>query len=375
MSALGAPRVPARMNALQISRFGGPEVLEQGEVPTPEIASDELLIKVAFCGVCRHDLLTRAGAFPSIALPVILGHQVSGYVARVGREVEGFSWGQRVMTMIYTGCGWCSKCRAGNQALCLTERPKFLGEDIDGGYAEYVKVRQDVALPVPDKVGLQEAAVITCTLGTAYHAIVTQANVSSGDKVVITGASGGVGLHAIKVAKHLNARVIAITSDPKKEPLVEAAGADDVLASPDMKFARAVKSLTNSVGADVTIEVVGATTLVESIRAVRNGGKVVVLGNVEGKAATVWPAHLILKEISLIGTKSCTRPELDAVLSLVADGSVNVEVEGCVPLENGAEVHRRMEGGRSRGRLIIEVAGDKVVERPYTLGRDRERAE
>jgi acryloyl-coenzyme A reductase len=83
----------------------------------------------------------------------------------------------------------------------LEERPRFLGEDVDGGYAEYVKVRHDIVLPVPGTVSLQKAAVITCTLGTAYHAIATQADVSAGDTVVITGASGGVGIHAVKIAK------------------------------------------------------------------------------------------------------------------------------------------------------------------------------
>lgn len=361
MNALRAPRIPTRMNALRISEFGGPGVLKWEEVPTPEIAPDELLIEVSYCGVCRHDLLTRAGAFPSITLPVTLGHQVSGHVAQVGRKAEGFSLGQRVMTMIYTGCGRCSNCRSGNQALCLNERPTFLGEDIDGGYAEYVKVRQDVALAVPDEVGLREAAVITCTLGTAYHALVAQANVSSGDTVLITGASGGVGRHAIKIAKHLDARVIAVTSNPKKEHFIRVAGADETLVCPDLNFARSVKSLTDSAGADAVIEVVGATTLVESMRAVRNGGRVVVLGNVEGEAATIWPAHLILKEISLVGTKSCTRGELDDVLSLVADGSLEAEVVGSVPLEEGEEIHHRMEDGRAEGRLVIEVAGDGWV--------------
>jgi 2-desacetyl-2-hydroxyethyl bacteriochlorophyllide A dehydrogenase len=346
------------MNALRILRFGGPEVLERKEVPTPEIAPDELLIRVAFCGVCRHDLLTRAGAFPSITLPVIPGHQVSGHVALVGEEVEGFSLGQRVMTTIYIGCGYCPNCQSGNQALCLNERPRFLGEDIDGGYAEYVKVRHDTVLPVPDALSLQKAAVITCTLGTAYHAIATQANVSSGDTLVITGASGGVGTHAVKLAKHRGARVLAITSNPDKSSLLEKAGADEILVSPDLAFRRQVKSLTGGRGADVVIEIVGASTLNESIHAVRNGGKVVLLGNVEGKPTEIRPAHFILKEISLIGTKSCTLPELDEVLSLIASGQIEVDVEGCVPLERGAEVHSRMEDGQAQGRLVIEVSGE-----------------
>jgi acryloyl-coenzyme A reductase len=359
MSASSAPKIPAHMTALRIQKFGGPEVLEWGEVPTPEIAPDELLIRVAFCGVCRHDLLTRAGAFPSIALPVIPGHQVSGHVAAVGGEVNGFRLGQRVMTMIYTGCGRCQNCRADNQALCLDERPMFLGEDIDGGYAEYVKVRQDVALPVPEGVSLKEAAVITCTLGTAYHSIVTQAKASSGETLLITGASGGVGIHAVKIAKHLGTRVIAVTSSPGKRSILESVGADEVLIAPDLRFRSEVKSLTDGRGADVVIEIVGASTLNESIRAVRNGGRIVVLGNVDGRSVEIRPAHFILKEIDLSGTKSCTLPELDTVLSLVADGKLDVEIGECIPLNRGAEAHRRMEDGSLRGRLVLEVGGKR----------------
>ena len=118
MSTSAYRDVPNRMQALQVTRFGGPEVLEPVEVEVPEISSQDLLIEVAFCGICRHDLLTRGGAFPDIALPVIPGHQVSGYVAAVGDDVADFSVGQRVMTTIYTGCGRCESCAAGNQALC-----------------------------------------------------------------------------------------------------------------------------------------------------------------------------------------------------------------------------------------------------------------
>lgn len=349
---------PGSMKALCLPRFGGPDVLRMKEVSTPEPGPGEILIEVAFCGVCRHDLLTRTGAFPSIDLPVIPGHQVSGWVARIGDGVEDFTVGQRVMTMIYTGCGRCAECRAGNQALCTEERPRFLGEDFDGGYAPFVKVRQDVALPVPDGVGLREAAIVTCTLGTAYHAVVTRGGVSAGDAVAITGASGGVGLHAIKLAKHFGARVIAVTSSASKEDMLRKAGADEMIASSDLSFAREVKALTGSRGADVVVEIVGAKMLDQSIRAARQGGTVVVLGNVEGGTAEIRPAHLILKELSLLGTKSCAKPELEAVLDLISSGSVSAEVEGQIPLESGAEVHRAMEEGRSQGRLVIEVAGE-----------------
>lgn len=347
------------MRALRLPRFGGPELLEKVEVPAPQPAADQVLIEVAYCGVCRHDLLTRAGAFPRIDLPVTLGHQVSGRVAAVGSDVEGLAPGDRVMTMIYTGCGECAECRAGNQARCLRERPRFLGEDVDGGYAEYVAVRQDIVVPVPAGVRLAEAAVITCTLGTAYHALATRGQVADGQTVAITGASGGVGLHAIMVAKVLGARVFAVTSSPNRVELVADAGADEVVVASDRRFARAVKELTDGRGVDAVIDVVGGPTLNESIHAARDGGRVVVTGNVEGGTVELRPAHLILKELALVGTKSCSRPELEEVLDLLCTGRLSVDIDRTFPLEQGAELHRSMEEGTAQGRLVMQVAGER----------------
>lgn len=341
------------MFAVRIAEFGGPEVLRPTELAVPACSSDEVLIRVAYCGVCRHDLLTRSGAFPKIALPVTLGHQVSGTVERAGADTP-FARGDRVMTMIYTGCGECEECQRGNDARCLTRRPAFLGEDVDGGYAEFVLLRARAVILVPDQVALDEAAVLTCTLGTAYHALSAQGGVTAGDTVVITGASGGVGLHAIQVARHLGANVIGVVSSEQRAKLVEDAGAHSVIIAPDRRFAKALKS-TVGAGADVILEVAGGDSLAESIHAVRAGGKVVIVGNVRGGMASIAPAIVILKEICLIGTKSCSSREMAAVLENVAHGVMKADVTEVVPLADAAEVHRRMESGAVTGRVVLEV--------------------
>ncbi len=347
--------LPEDMLAIQIERFGGPDVLRPVRRRLPEIGPRDILVKVAYCGVCRHDLLTRSGAFASISLPVILGHQVSGWVAACGVEVVGFELGEQVMTMIYTGCGACAQCVVGNAARCLRSVPTFLGEDIDGGYAEYVAVRSDIVLHVPPNVGLDQAAVVTCTVGTAYHACTARGGVGRGDTVVVTGASGGVGLHTVQVAKMLGARVIAVTSSDAHLAAIEEAGADEVIVSPQRRFANAVKALGAGTGADVVIEVVGAPTLNESIHALAPGGRLVVVGNVTGATVELRPAHLILKELSLIGTKACTRPEIEQVLDMISAGAIKIEVGEVVPLSEVEDVHRRMEAGDAEGRAVLQV--------------------
>lgn len=346
----------ATMRAVQIDAFGGPEVMQVVDLPVPRPADDEVLIRVAYCGVCRHDLLTRAGAFPRAKVPVVLGHQVSGTVAAVGDSVTEFSPGDAVMTMIFVGCGDCDACESGQDALCLATVPKFLGEDYDGGYAEYVVVRERTAVKMPATIPLVEAAILTCTLGTAYHALIARGGLTQGQLVAITGASGGVGMHAVQVAKATGATVVAVVSSDHGASVALAAGADEVIVSAERRFAKELRARLGR-QADIVLEVIGAPTLRESLHAVRPGGRVVVVGNVEGQEVPIPPAYLILKEISLIGTKSCTKEEMQQVLRLIASGAVRPEVSEVVPLVDARRLHERMEANEASGRIVLEVAG------------------
>jgi D-arabinose 1-dehydrogenase-like Zn-dependent alcohol dehydrogenase len=351
---------PDTMSAWRIAGFGGPDVLAKHQARVPVPTADEVLVEVSYCGVCRHDLLTRAGAFPKIPLPMTLGHQVSGVVVATGPDAID-RLGERVISSIFVGCGRCPACQSGNQAGCLTGRALFMGDDIDGGYAEYVCAPGRAFVTVPDAVPLKVAAVVSCTLGTAYHALRSRAELRAGQTVVITGASGGIGLHAVPLARMLDARVIAVTSRPEQVTVLTEHGADEVIVAPDLAFARQVKELTDGVGADAVIEVVGAPTLGQSLHAVRTGGRVVVLGNVEGGLAEVRPAHLIMKEIALLGTKSCTDAELVEVFDLVACGQVDVNITDLRPLDDAPAVHAAMESRSGNGRTVLAVSGRDPV--------------
>lgn len=356
----GAPSaagVGVTMRSVVVTRFGAPDVLVCQAVPVPVAAPGEVLVRVAYCGVCRHDLLTRQGAFPHARVPVILGHQVSGTVEAVGAGVGGLRPGDRVMTTIFLGCGTCERCNLGNASLCERQRPAFLGEDVDGGYAEFIARRADGVVALPAGVSLAQAAIVSCTLGTAWHALRSRAHLQAGETVAITGASGAVGSHAIQVAASLGAHVVAVTSSAAKAPVLRGLGAAEVVVMEEGRFARQVKAATGGLGADVVLEIVGAKTLTESIHAVRSGGRVVVVGNVEGATAALRPAHLILKEVALLGTKSCTAQELQEVLARVADGRLRAEVEGVLPLAEAAALHARMERGEGQGRVVLAVSG------------------
>lgn len=346
-----------QMNAVRLEEFGSPDVLHLTTTPIPTPKPGWVRIRVSYCGVCRHDLLTRAGKFPRAIHPLTLGHQVSGVIDEVGAGVDGFVEGDRVMSMIFSGCGTCARCGGGNQSLCTETTPKFLGEDIDGGYAEYVTIPASTAVHVPREVSLTAAAIVTCTLGTAWHALMTRGRLRPGQDVLITGASGGVGMHAVQIAVSQGARVIAVTSSKAGAQIAINAGAHDVIVNGERQFARELKNDLR-VKADLVLEVVGAPTLRESLHAVKPGGTVVVVGNVEGAEVSIPPAYLILKEIALVGTKSCTNVELVALLAEVAAGRLTADVTEVVDYTLARDVHTRMESGRSMGRTVLEVAGE-----------------
>lgn len=340
------------MKAVVVERFGGPEVMVVRDRPRPRPGPHDVCVHVRACGVCRHDALTRAGAFPKIALPIILGHQIAGVVESIGAEVTGLRPGQRVMSMVYETCGRCEMCRIGAETHCRS-RPKFLGEDIDGGYAETVVANERVWLPLPQELSFETGAVLTCTLGTAFHAIVSRGKARQGETAVVTGAGGGVGWHALQILRAGNVRTIAVTSRSDKSAALREAGADEVVVARDGRFAQDVKALTGGLGADLALEIVGGPGIRETTHALRPLGRMIVLGNVAGKTVDLPPAYLILKEISLIGTKSIGRQEMMTLLSLVARGKLAPQVAQTMPLEGAAEAHRRMELGENVGRTVL----------------------
>jgi len=340
------------MKAVRLYEFGAPSNLRVEDVARPRPAAGQVLVRVEAAGVCHHDLLTRRGAFPRIALPVTLGHQITGVVEELGDGVTGLRVGQRVLSRGFQSCGECKTCRRGVPALCV-HRPQFIGEDLDGGYAEYVATLWHSWVPLPDEIDFILGTTIVCAFGTAFHALTTRGQMALGENVLITGASGGVGKHAIQIAKAAGARAIAVTSSPAKRDMLLGYGADEVIAADDGAFAKQTKALTGE-GADLVLEIVGGSSINESLHAVRPGGRVVVVGNLEGSTATIRPAHLILKEISLLGTKSSTNQEIDQVLKMVVDGLLVPQVAATITLEEASTAHEQMEARHaSDGRMVI----------------------
>jgi D-arabinose 1-dehydrogenase-like Zn-dependent alcohol dehydrogenase len=340
------------MRATVLTKFGGPEVLQSREVDAPVAREDQMLVRVAACGVCGHDLLNREGHFPDTVLPCVMGHEIAGVVEQVGSLVERFKPGDRVALNQRISCGICPTCRAGRDNLCRNG-VGFYGEQISGGYGDLVVASARNAVALPEGIPLDVGAILSCALGTGFHAL-RRARLVAGDTVVVTGASGGVGLHTVDIAKLLGLRVIATTSSEHKAATLKATTrADHVLAAPDNQFHKAVREITEGQGADAAIEIAGAPTFASTIRSLAAGGRLVVVGNVRPGPVQLNPALSILKEIEVIGSAHATVSDLQRVVDLVARGLLVPRIAARVPVKLAAEAHERLAAGETGGRFVL----------------------
>ena len=338
------------MQAIVLPRFGGADLLRCDDVSEPVPAADQMLVRVACCGVCGHDLLTRNGAFPHTALPCVMGHEISGTVVAVGSLLGGFGIGDRVALNQRMSCGACESCRAGGDDLCR-DGPGFYGEGQSGGYGAFVLASARNAVLLPDGISFEIGAVLSCAIGTGFHAL-GRARLEIGDTVVITAASGGVGIHAVKLARLMGMRVIAVSSSPGKTERLRAAGADAVLIPGEDGFHRQLKALVPS-GADAVIEIAGAVTFGSSLRCLKPGGRLVLVGNVEPDGVKFNPGLAILRELEIIGSCHATVADLKKVVDLVDRGLIEPEIGVVLPVAEAARAHRMMEAREVTGRVVL----------------------
>jgi NADPH:quinone reductase-like Zn-dependent oxidoreductase len=194
---------------------------------------------------------------------------------------------------------------------------------------------------------------VCCTAGTAVHVVRTRGRVQRGETVVVTGASGGVGLQAVQLARLDGARVIAVTSGARKAHALYNAGAHEVVIAPDLEFANEVRRLTGGEGAQVAIEIVGSATFAQTLKAMAPGGRVVVVGNLESGTIALNPGLVIVKELEILGAYATTAGELETALRLTAGGKLASYVTDVLPLGDAAKAHVRLENREVAGRLVL----------------------
>ena len=343
------------MKAIVVRQTGGLEAMNLETVPDPTPADKDVVLQVEACGVCMHDVAVRNGTLKrGVRLPTILGHEISGTVVAVGSKVRRFKVGQRVASVQrYHICGACRFCRGSREPLCLEH--KFLGDwSMVGGYAEYVAIEDDNLADVPDGLPLAEMAIAACAMGTILNAVRDVGRLQVGESVLVTGAGGGLGLHALQIANAFGAQVIAQTSSPDKAAFMKSMGAHEVVVhGRGEDFSQQVLALTAGRGVDMVIDNVGTPQFQPTRKSLAVLGRWLMIGQLTGEFVPFNPAQLFLRGQSMLAVTSTTRAQLEDVLKLVQIGKIKPVVDRSYSRAEAREAHRQVEAGRVRGRALI----------------------
>src|SRR6202140_1614177 len=338
------------MKAVRIHQFGGPEVLMYEDVPDPQPRKDQVLVRVKACSLNHLDVWARKG-LPGVNLPHILGSDIAGEVAEVGEYVSGFTVGQRVLVAPMHFCGHCVKCLAGLQNQC--REFTVLGNAVDGGNCELIAVPATNVIPIPDTLDFDQAASVPLVFVTAWHMLVGLAAVRPGQTVLVLGASSGVGIAAIQIARLFQCRVITTAGDEAKLEKGRVLGADHGINHYKQKISEEVRKITNQEGVDIDIEHVGAATWDESLRSLKSGGKLVTCGATTGPSVSLDLRHLFARQLSLLGSYMGTMGELHEVLRHVFSGRLKPVVDRVFPLSEIRAAHEYLEKSQMFGKVIV----------------------
>lgn len=335
---------------MQAAVFYGPnEPLRVEEWPEPELSAGEILVKVAACGLCHTDLHYIDHGVPTVKKPpMILGHEAAGIVAQVAPDVQKFTSGERVLLPTILACGRCAACLSGRENIC--QYNKMIGNDVDGAFAEYVKVPAHEVFLLPDEIPLVEGSIVADALTTPYHAVKNRAEVRPGDTVVVIGC-GGVGLNVVQFAHLAGGIVIAVDISEEKLEWARKLGADYTINGKEGDTARKIRKLTGG-GADIAIEAIGnPNTIQEAFVSIHPGGRLVVIGYTD-HTITIAAGRIMYREIEIRGSLGCRHVDYPHVIELVRSGRVQLLplVTGRFPLADineGFDTLRKGKGIRS----------------------------
>jgi len=340
------------MKAMILHTYDQPLRMEDRPIPTP--GPREILLKVHFCGICGTDLKIVGGKLPGIiSLPHIPGHEIAGEVAALGSGVEGIAVGDRGIAYIYSACHDCELCRSGRENLCFTLRR--LGFELPGGFAEYVVIPAYNFCGVAPASPLHEMAVLTDAVATPYHALKSIATVREGQTVLIVGA-GGLGLHAIQLAKLAGARVAV--ADLRQESLDQARlfGAELLVSTKGDDPLKKIMEWTDGKGVDIVLEGVGRDiTFSWSLYCLKRGGTLVIMGYDPQHPITVNTKDMHYNEWRIAGTRAATKQDLVELVSLTERGQLKPVVASVLPLEEINQGLEAVRAGLTLGRVVIRL--------------------
>jgi len=340
------------MKAVIFEQHGGPQVLKFTEVADPKIKPNEVLIEVRACALNHLDVWARSG-LPGIKIPLphVLGNDVAGIVREAGDQVTWVKPGDEVMIQPGVSCGHCVECLAGRDNMC--DEYDIIGYRRDGGYAELLAVPGVNVIPKPKKLSWTEAAALPVVTLTAWHMLVTRAQVQPGEDVLVHAAGSGVGSLAIQVAKLRGARVIATASSEEKLAKARELGADETINYTRADWSKEVKRLTGGRGVDVVFEHTGAATWPGSIVSLKKGGRLVTCGATSGYDARTDLRHVFYRHLTILGSMMGSKAELVTAIKFIESGHICAVVDRTLPLAEARKAHQMMEDRAQFGKLVL----------------------
>ncbi len=323
------------MKAIQITKTGGPEVLELVELPVPQPAAGQVLVQIEACGVNFIDTYLREGRYP-VALPFVPGQEAAGTIAALGDGVSGFAVGDRV--------AW---------------------NGTRGTYAEFACAPASDLLPIPDGMSTEQAAAVLLQGLTAHYLAHDTYAIQPGDTVLVHAGAGGVGLLLTQMAKRLGATLIATVSTAEKAELSRGAGADHVVLYTQESFLDAVRRIVPE-GLPVVYDSVGKTTFEDSLKCLRPRGVMALYGASSGAVPAMDPIRLMAGSLYLtrptLKDYVPTRAELERrakdVFGWVASGELRVRIGHEYPLAEAQQAHKDLEGRKTTGKVLLKMGNN-----------------
>ncbi len=334
------------MKALVLHRHGGLEDLEVlPDYPTPRATAGHVVIRVRASSLNHHDVFTVTG-MPGIRvpLPVVLGLDMAGEIHELGSGLESSGW------------------KAGDRVLVhpLHQQAGLMGEMLDGGMAEYCRVAADQLLRLPANVSFEDAAALPVAYGTAHRMLITHATIAKDDKVLVLGASGGVGTASVVLAKRLGCEVIACASSAPKLERLKALGADQLVNYSEVDFSKWViehygkpQRRSYSGGVDCVVNFTGGDTWVPSLRCLKRGGRLAVCGATAGHDPKEDLRYIWTFELKIVGSNAYTGDDLKALLDMVSRGELKPAIDQVLPLERAAEGLRLLRDRQAVGKIVV----------------------
>jgi len=333
------------MKAIVFDEHGDIDVLAYRDIDTPELQPGEARIAVRACSLNYHDVFTRRG-MPGIKVPLpgIPGCDAAGQVAELGPDVEGWSVGDRVLV------DPVNRVKGG-----------LMGETMHGGLAEYCLVAARQPVRMPDEVSFEQAAALPVAYGTAHRMMFENGGVAAGERVLVLGASGGVGSCCVLLAKLIGAEVVACGSTPEKLEALKSWGADHVIDYTETRFEREIWKLYEKPhrrrftgGVDMVVNFTGGDTWVPSMKALKRGGRLMTCGATAGYDPNTDLRYIWTFELKVLGSNSWAPEDLTRLMALIQEGKLEPVIDCVLPLEETREGVRRLRDREVIGKIIIE---------------------